>query len=50
MKHMLRKTAALALALCLTVALAGLALGADGGKKGVLLVAVGAGMDTGAPA
>ena len=33
MKHMLRKTAALALALCLTVALAGIALGADGGKN-----------------
>ena len=50
MKHMLRKTAALALALCLTVALAGIALGADGGKKGVLLVAFGTSMDTGAPA
>ena len=33
MKHMLRKTAALALALCLPVALAGIALGADGGKN-----------------
>lgn len=52
MRYILRRMTGLVLALCLTVGLVwtGAAWGAEGGKPGILLVAFGTSMDSGAPA